>query len=81
MSGNFFPQYRNNFVMFRSMSMKSKMEKKIPCPWCERGAVIGSEDAKGQVSVVCPKCRRCFTVDLGTGRGQRASPIVKKTAV
>ena len=35
--------------------MKSKMEKKIPCPWCERGAVIGSEDAKGQVSVVCPK--------------------------
>ena len=64
-----------------SIDMKSKMEKKIPCPWCERGAVIGSEDAKGQVSVVCPKCRRCFTVDLGTGRGQRAAPIVKKAAI
>ena len=61
--------------------MKRKMEKKIPCPWCERGAVLGSEDAKGSVSVVCPKCGRCFTADLNTGRGERASPVQKKAAI
>lgn len=61
--------------------MKNTMQKKIPCPWCERGTVMGSEDARGQVSVVCSKCGRCFTVDLSTGKGERASPIVKKAAV
>ena len=60
---------------------KTRLEKKIFCPWCERGAVIGSEDAKGRVSVVCPKCGRCFTADLGTGKGERASPIEKKAVI
>ena len=49
------------------MVIKKKLEKKIPCPWCERGAVIVSDDAKGSASVVCPKCGRCYTADLGTG--------------
>ena len=57
------------------------LKKKIPCPWCERGAVLGSDDAKGSVSVVCSKCGRCFTVDLGTGKGERASPVPKKAAI
>ena len=54
---------------------KSKLRKKISCPSCERGAIMGSDDAKGNISVVCPKCGRCFTVDLSTGKGERASPI------
>lgn len=54
------------------------INKRIPCPWCERGAVIGSEDAKGKISVVCPKCGRCFTADLDAGKGAKASPIEKK---
>jgi len=57
------------------MLIKKKLEKKIPCPWCERGAVIGSKDAKGSISVVCPKCGRCYTVDLETGKRERAAPI------
>lgn len=55
-----------------------KLEKKIPCPWCERGAVLGSGDAKGSISVVCPKCGRCFTADLSTGKRERASPVNRK---
>ena len=54
---------------------KSNLKKKITCPWCERGAILGSDDAKGSISVVCPKCGRCFTADLTTGKGSRASPL------
>ena len=60
--------------------MKDRLEKKIPCPWCERGTVIGSEDAKGRISVVCSKCGRCFIADLETCKGERASPIGKRAA-
>ena len=30
---------------------KAELKRKIPCPWCERGAVLESDDAKGSISV------------------------------
>ena len=58
------------------MVIKKKLEKKIPCPWCERGAVIVS-DARKEAHRSSAQVRAMLYRRLGTGKRARASPIEK----
>lgn len=39
-------------------------ERKVNCPFCEKGEVYVEGTANVAVTVMCPKCTRCFRVRL-----------------
>ncbi len=53
--------------------------KKVPCPWCERGEVLGTSETEGFVSMVCPKCGRCFIADFTRCKGIKSKAVCRAT--
>ncbi len=49
-------------------------EIKVLCPWCDKGEVYIEAGGKGRVSVMCPRCRHCFRVQLEHMTVERAKP-------
>lgn len=39
-------------------------EHKVVCPFCHKGEVYAEGTGKVAVTVMCPKCTRCFRVHL-----------------
>jgi transposase-like protein len=57
----------------------SSFSKKVICPWCERGEVLGTSETKGSVSMACPKCGRYFVANFNQCIGVK-SKAVRRTA-
>ena len=57
----------------------SSFSKKVPCPWCEKGEVLGTIETEGAVSMACPKCGKYFIADFTQCKGIK-SKAVRRTA-
>lgn len=54
--------------------------KKIACPWCGRGETLGTADAQGIVSLICPKCGRYYIADFSKCKSMKSN-AVRKTVI
>jgi phage FluMu protein Com len=50
----------------------NQYNRKLVCPWCNKGEVLADGKAKVTLSIMCPKCSRFFTGDLDTLKTERA---------
>lgn len=49
-------------------------EHKLVCPFCHKGKVYAEGSGKVTITVMCPKCTRCFRICLDTFKAERAMP-------
>lgn len=49
-------------------------ETKVLCPWCDKGEVYIEGAANVSISVMCPRCDRCFRVRLDSLTTERIRP-------
>lgn len=52
-------------------------EHKLVCPFCHKGEVYVEGSGKVAITVMCPKCTRCFRIRLDTFKAERAMPHKK----
>lgn len=52
-------------------------EHKVVCPFCHKGEVYAEGTGKVAVTVMCPKCTRCFRVRLDTFKAELVLPHKK----
>lgn len=58
----------------------SSFSKKVICPWCERGEVLGTSETIGSVSMACPKCGRYFIADFNQCKGVKSKAVRRAAA-
>ena len=49
----------------------------LQCPWCGRGEALGMQDTQGTVSLVCPKCGKCFIADFTRCKSHKSNSVRK----
>lgn len=54
-----------------------KFDRRLICPWCQKGLTLADGKAKVSISVMCPKCRRYYIADLDTLKTEKASALKK----
>ena len=57
----------------------SSFSKKVPCPWCEKGEVLGTLETEGAVSMACPKCGKYFIADFTRCKGIKSKAVRRTT--
>ena len=56
-------------------------EHKVLCPFCHKGEVYTEGSGKAAVTLMCPKCTRCFRVRLDNFTAEIASPRKKVSSM